>query len=129
MRFYTVHLRPFDGAAARWPVLIKEGFCWPATLFTVIWALVNRLWLVAAVLLAFGFLVPAFAAAVTDDPFGRLAINAGYLAIVGYLANDVRRWTLDRRGYATLGVVTGRRRTAAEQRAYEKMAILSNPDW
>lgn len=30
---------------------VKEGFCWPAFFFTGIWALVKKLWIIAAILI------------------------------------------------------------------------------
>jgi hypothetical protein len=77
MRVYTVHIHPrrrdADGLGDRDVVLVKEGFCWPALFFSVIWAIWKGLWLVALLFLLLQaalnlffnvFLVPALTQAV-----------------------------------------------------------------
>lgn len=120
MRIYTVHVDPISAFADQGAVLVREGFCWPAALFTVIWALYHRLWGGALVLVA---VTAGFAAATTwweVDPVGQAAVLAGFLALVGYTANDWRRGGLARRGYVLAGVVAGRDLTAAEQRFFDR---------
>ena len=64
MRFHTIHLpainfstqvqnenhllRQMDDIVA-----VKEGFCWPAFLFSLVWATFHRLWLFAFSLMGF----------------------------------------------------------------------------
>ena len=59
MRFHTIHFPPIKTSslgADKIPLgyqienilVVKEGFCWPALLFTMLWAIWQRLWLVAA---------------------------------------------------------------------------------
>ena len=57
MRVYTVHILPGADALEDAPLLVREGFCWPAAIFTVFWALWHRMWLVAGLLFIAG-LVP-----------------------------------------------------------------------
>ena len=47
MRLYSVHLRRHGLDPDRDSVLGKEGFSWPALLFSFLWALRHRLWLAA----------------------------------------------------------------------------------
>lgn len=101
MRVYTVHITPGETA----PVLIKEGFSWPAFFFSLPWALWNRLWL-AAVLVV--LLAVALDTSLMFAGFGdivRGAAGLGFSAIVGYLANDWRRARLARRGIRMAGIV------------------------
>ena len=112
MRFYTVHLRRHGLDPDRDLVLVNEGFCWPAFLFSVVWALWHRLWLVTLITV-FALVVLAFAVAVAGPAAAGLAL------IIGVVANDLRRWTLKRRGFVETGVVAGRDRDAAERRFLE----------
>ncbi|MHA1108895.1 MAG: DUF2628 domain-containing protein [Alphaproteobacteria bacterium] len=119
MRIYTAHDRPGSLAPDRDAVLLKEGFCWPAALFTVGWALWHRLWSVFAVL----FVVMAgleaalhyAAAGETVDAAFRL----GASLIVGYCANDWRRRGLFQRGYRFHGIVAAANREAALRRYFD----------
>ena len=105
MRIYTVHYRPaaFDDDV----VLVKEGFCWPACLFTTLWALWHRLWVVALWLAAFTAVIGALGAVLGLNPLADAALSLGAVLIVGHTANDLRRWTLARRGFSDEGVVVG----------------------
>ncbi len=105
MRVYTVHHR--RRRAADQLVLIKEGFCWPAFLFNFLWALWHRLWLVALLLLALSSASGVLLGLAGLDPVSEAAVSIGLAAVVGYIANDLRRWTLGRRGYSQETVVTG----------------------
>lgn len=116
MRVYTVHVPPAPSAGAGEAILIKEGFCWPAFFFTVLWALFHRLWLVAAGLLVIAAVLNGLGAVVGLDPVGQLALALGYQTLVGYAANDLRRRSAERAGYVETAVVAGADQLAAEQR-------------
>jgi hypothetical protein len=105
LKIYTVHLRAWSAAPDRDAVLVREGFCWPAFVFGVFWALGHRMWFAAALLLA----ATLGLAALADlfDP-GAGIIEAVGLATslwVGFEANDWRRAALRRGGYVESGVV------------------------
>ena len=119
MRVYTVHIHPRRRDMDRDIVLIKEGFCWPALFFSVLWAIWNGLWLVA---LLFLLLEAALSLVFDLFLFGPLsqAILSVLLAIaIGLTANDLRRWTLSRRGYRGEGAVVERNLVSAERRFFE----------
>lgn len=116
MRVYTVHVRRHGLDPDRDVVLVKEGFCWPAFFFVVLWALWCRLWLVAAGLIAAQVVLNAALIVAGIDALGEAIVQLGFLVLVGSFANDARRWTLKRRGFEEAGVVLARNRDAAEQR-------------
>ena len=124
MRIYTVHIDPISVAGDREAVLVREGFCWPAAVFTVLWALYYRLWGWALILLAVG---AGLGAAVGKwsafDPVVQTAVQIGYVALVGYSASDWRRRSLARRGYVLTDVVTGPTLAAAERRFFDRQAL------
>jgi len=115
MRVYTVY-RPPGPDAGDDPLLIREGFCWPAFLFTAFWALWHGLWLVALALLA---AEAALGAALEISGAGeatRLAAGLGLAFLVGASANDWRRRWLVRRGATFEGVVAATDDDAAIRR-------------
>jgi hypothetical protein len=119
MRVYTVHIHPRRADTDRDIVLVKEGFCWPAFFFSVLWAIWNGLWLVALLFLllevALSFVFDLF----LFSPLSQAALSLLLTIAIGSAANDLRRWTLSRRGYRGEGVVVERNLIAAERRLFE----------
>jgi hypothetical protein len=105
MRIYTVLERP--AAAGRDPdvVLVKEGFSWPAFLAPPLWALYQRQWLGLVLYVLAVTLLGLFADLAALDPVTESALALGFTVLVGSGANDWRRRTLGRQGYALIGVV------------------------
>jgi len=126
MRVYTVHLRRPTLDPDRDIRLVKEGFNWAAFLFSFIWALWCRLWLVAAGLFAAEFALNAALGAVGADALTRVAVALGTAVIVGLVANDLHRWTLFRRSYLQVAVVTGDDIDAAERRFWDQRPTLAS---
>ncbi|MGE0627313.1 MAG: DUF2628 domain-containing protein [Hyphomicrobiaceae bacterium] len=123
MIVYTVHEPPdppadkLDRAASL--VFVRDRFSWGALLFGPLWLLASRFWLAfAAYLLAAVLIVVAVMAA---------GIGAGWIAlllcslhlIIGFEAASIERWTLERKGWHMLGVVTGRSAEDCERRFFE----------
>jgi hypothetical protein len=119
MRLFAVHLRRYRLDPYRDMELVEEGFCWPAFFFSVFWALWHRLWLAAAILLGIHLAMGLLVALAGPDSLSQTVISFGLAAIVGFIANDLRGWTLKRRGFAIAAVVSGKDRDAAEQRFLE----------
>ena len=114
MRVYTVHTD-----LARDFVLVKEGFSWPAFFFTFVWAFAGKLWLWGAVFLGVAVLFNGFAAFFGLTAPVVVCVSIGLHAVIGFVANDLRRRTLHRRGYTEICVVTGANLVAAETRFLE----------
>ena len=107
MRLYTVHILPGDPDPGETSVLVREGFCWPAFLLSPLWALWHRLWLVAVLFLGVEAAVSGAAYLLDPDPISHGAAILGVAVLIGHFANDLRRWSLDRRGYRLDRVVSG----------------------
>lgn len=122
MIVYTIHEPPnppvdrLDRAAEF--TFVRDGFSLLAALLGPVWMLVHGLWLVL-----FGYLVVATA-------IGAIAIagvGAGWAmvlvvalnVIVGFEWSSLRRWTLERRGWRSVGTVTGRNAAECERRFFE----------
>jgi len=126
MRLYTVHMRRPTLDPLRDVRLVKDGFCWPAFFFSSVWALWHRLWLVAAGLLAAELLVDGALVFSGADEWVQAAVTIGFAVLTGLLANDLRRWTLFRRGYLEVAVVSGDDQDAAERRFWEQHPQLAS---
>ena len=123
MRIYTVHEPPFwtvddealPGANA---VFIREGFNWFALLLPLVWALWHRLWLVALGLLAAGAALSVIGELAGLGVWFEGLLGLAVALIIGFEANDLRRWTLARRSWSPRGVVAGRGLGEAERRYF-----------
>jgi hypothetical protein len=118
MTLYTV-LLPGDQQAESDPmaaVFVKDGFCWPALFFALPWMIFRRLWLVLA-----GYIVVVLAVGAIGDALGD-GFSGPALILLHFLfaleANELRRWTLRRRGYRLTAVVEGRGLEEAEIRYF-----------
>lgn len=107
MRVYTVHVPPLSRRDHD-PVLVKEGFSWPAFLFGPLWAFAHRMWLIAVALvvlvLALGLALDALGVADVVET----VISFAVAVLIGAHGNDWRRRALIRRGYRDAGVVAAR---------------------
>jgi hypothetical protein len=98
VRFWTAHIRA--GAA---PVLVREGFSWGALLFGPLWLAVHRAWIAAVLALAASVLILVLAKADIAA-----ALLTTLMVLLGLSGHDLRRWSLDYRGYLLAQVVVAR---------------------
>ncbi len=97
MTFWTAHL-----ADSRDPVLLREGFVWGAFLLGPLWFLSRGAWIPAG--LSFAALLLA---SVLPSPASGF-VSLGLMALLGLSAQDLRAWSLTRRGYHLAHIVTAR---------------------
>jgi len=123
MRTYTIHECP-DPAADRVDraeglVFVKDGFSWAAALFAPIWLVVHRLWwpLLGYVVVGGAFQLVQLTLAFDKRWLG-LAILALHL-LIGLEADTLRRWSLERRGWRTVGTVSGKTAAECERRFFD----------
>jgi hypothetical protein len=98
MKFWTAHIRA--GAA---PVLVREGFSWGALIFGPLWLAIHRAWIPAGISLAAYIIIAVLA---HDGVLA--ALMATLIVLLGLSGQDLRRWSLDHRGYLLSQVLTGR---------------------
>jgi hypothetical protein len=98
VNFWTAHIR-----AGATPVLVREGFSWGALLFGPIWLAAHRAW-IAAVLSA---VLIVLILMLTTGGFAVLLLCA-LMLLLGLSGHDLRRWSLDHRGYLLAQVVAAR---------------------
>jgi len=114
MTVYTVHVR--DTGLKPSLALVKDGFSWPAAAFGFVWALVVGAWDVAVVLLLLQLAVSVAMPLLIGDPTSQAVIHLGVAVVTGLIANELRRWSLDRRNMFEEAVVTAHDKEEAERR-------------
>jgi Protein of unknown function (DUF2628) len=100
MKLYSVYAKPgevrFENA-----VFVPQAFSWPAFVFGGFWALANRMWIVAAVMLAAWL-------ALSLVPNGmNVFASLGIAMMAGIFAAELKEWSLRRRGYVDVGQAAG----------------------
>lgn len=98
MRFYSVHLKPQAE-----PVLVPERFAWGAFFFGPLWLAFHRAWIALGLAVAVTVIIPAIV-----PPIHAAIILAGLSLLLGLVGNDIRRWSLERRGYLETYVLCAR---------------------
>jgi hypothetical protein len=116
MNLYTVHLRRYGLDPVRDMVLVREKFSWPAFFFGWLWALWHRLWLPALAIFLAELAVGAGMALAGADDVSAAAVAVGLRTVVGFVGNDLRRWSLGRRNFVAMGVVAAHDVESAEHR-------------
>jgi len=106
LKFWTAHVR--QGTT---PVLVREGFSWGALFFGPLWLAVHRAW-IPAVLTMVAIVLITFLA--PDGVATVLMVGLGWL--LGLAGQDLRRWSLDHRGYLLAQVVAAHTELAALER-------------
>ncbi len=94
MRIYTAHTRDEDP-----PVLVREGFAWLALIFGPLWLAWNQAWIATVIVLA---VMTGIAVA---PPGLRGPLWGGLMLLLGFVGNDLRRWSMARGGYTLTDVV------------------------
>ena len=114
MSDYSVHVR--DTGLKQNLALVKDGFSWPAAVFGFIWALVVGAWDVALVLLGVQIVAGVLVPLLIGDATAQTVVQLGVSVVIGLIANELRRWSLDRRGLYEDAVVTAHDKEEAERR-------------
>jgi hypothetical protein len=123
MSIYTVHEPPLRaGTAAPEPeryVFVRDGFSFWALLFGPLWMLRHRMWLafVLYVVVTLGLEGLVAVAGASDAVVAAIGLLISLW--VGLEAATLRRFTLRRRGWRDVGVISGEDREAAERRFFD----------
>ena len=99
-------------------MFVRDGFHFWAFVLAPLWLLLHRLWLALLIyvvgygVLSFGF---AFARVSSST---QLIVGLLIALLMGFEASSIWRWTLNRRGWATLGFVVAEDDETAERRFF-----------
>ena len=107
MKAYTVHIRQHDKYRDNDIVLVEESFCWSAFILSFIWTLWHRMWWVAMGLASVSLIINGIIYVLGMDALAAGFIAIGMVVLYGFLANDLRRWSLAKVGFLESGVVLG----------------------
>jgi hypothetical protein len=123
MSVYTVHEPPQRFVAAPEAerfAFVRDGFSFWAFLFGPLWMLWHRMWLVLiGYILVLGWLETVVRLVGGSAGIGA-AISFLISLLVGFEAGTLRRFTLSRRGWNTIGVVSGDDLEDAERRFFDE---------
>jgi len=125
MRIYTIHRRGGEVEPELCP--IKEGFCWPAALFTAAWALWHGHWVTAAALVAVQVLIGIALGLLGTDETTQGLVGLAISVIFGFIANDLRRRKLERSYWRLEDVVIAGGAEDAEWRYFAKQNLGELP--
>lgn len=119
MAIYSVLVPPSSGDMLKDSgkiTFIRDGFSWAALLIPVVWILWNRMWwvflgylVIAVALESVAFFVPGLAPGIVATCFGLL---------FAFEANELKRWSLERKGWHFAGIVAGSSRDECETRFF-----------
>ena len=120
---FTVHEPPNSPAdrieRAAGMAFVRDGFSWSAALLTPVWMLAHRLWWPLVGYVGATAVVEFVRQSVTFHP-GWLTLTMLALSLlIGLEAGTLRRWSLARRGWTTLGAVSGRTAEECERRFFD----------
>ena len=122
MPTYTVHapssLMSDASSSPERFLFVRDGFHFWAFVLAPLWLLLHRLWLALLIyVVGYGALSFGFA-------FARVSSNTQLIVallialLMGFEASSIWRWTLNRRGWATLGFVVAEDAETAERRFF-----------
>jgi hypothetical protein len=118
MTTYSIYAKSNDATAAE-AVFLPDKFSWPAFVLTWVWALWNRMWIVAALILSMMFIASALPAV------PQFLLTLGINIFMGLHGNDLLGWSLKRRGLSEIALSNGGSLEEAELRFYADGADAS----
>lgn len=134
MSVYTVHEPPprteeiaADPARFRF---VRDGFHVWAFLLGPLWMLWHRLWLVLVLYLLLSAALHAGLWLISATSGTTFVVGLLVSILIGLEAPTLRRWTLRRRGWTMVGVVTASDTEMAERRFYDSWTSrMARPAW
>ena len=111
MTTYSIYAKPNDKTAAD-AIFVSDGFSWGAFVFTWAWALWNRMWIVAAVVISTTLVASVL------PPTPQILLSLAVNILMGLHANDLLSWSLTRRGFSEIGLSNGSSLEEAELQFY-----------
>jgi hypothetical protein len=123
MRVYSVHEPPVRGLdplpdAERF-AFVRDGFSFRAFLFAPLWMLWYRMWLVLAGYVVLSAVVDTALVTAGASQTDVLVVALLIALLIGLEASTLRRFTLSRRGWRNVGVISGDNLEDAERRFFE----------
>lgn len=123
MIVFTVH-EPPDAPPDRLDraeqiVFVRDGFSLVAAVLGPIWLLLNGLWLATTIAITTTLVLLLALYLASAGSAWLIAVVAAIHLTIGFEGRNIERWTLARRGWSTLGSVSGRDVEECERRFFE----------
>lgn len=126
MPTYTVHAPPTTGTAKPERFLfLRDGFHFWAFVAPPLWMLLYRQWLALLIYLVVSAAALGGLAWIGASAAAVVAAGLCISLLVGFEAASIRRWSLARGGWSTLGFVVGEDADVAERRFFVRWAERS----
>ena len=106
-------------------VFVRSGFSAVAVVFGVLWFAWHKMWLALALYVGLLFAFGMAAIAMGLHPTGLLFAQSLIALGLGFLAEDIRRWHLERGGMREIAITSGQNFDAAEIRYYQTRSEAS----
>jgi hypothetical protein len=120
---FTVHEPPTPPAdridRAERLEFIRDGFAPLAAAIPPLWMAMNKLWMVLLLYLLAFMGVSLILSSLGVAPASIALINLAANVIIGFEADNLKRWTFARRGWAEVGTVVGKNRAECERRFFD----------
>ena len=122
MAVFTVHQPPL-GKTESTPdptrfTFVRDGFYFWGFVFSALWMLRHRLWLVAVLFIALSVLIQIGLKLLGAPSAFHTVVAVALAFLVGLEGATLRRWTLARRGWTNVGVVIADNEDDAERRFF-----------
>lgn len=105
--------------AAERMVFIPDRFSWFAFIFSALYLLWHRMWLplIAYLAISVGLEIAALEIGGSAPGFAAVVLSL----LLGFEANNLRRWSMERTGWRTVGLACGSDLSEAELRFFRKL--------
>ncbi len=103
-------------------VFVRDGFHFWAFVLAPLWLLVRRLWLALLIYVVLTIVIGVGLKLTGVSSTARIVAEFMIALGIGFEAASIRRWTLARRGWKTLGVVVAEDAEMAERRFFAAWA-------
>jgi hypothetical protein len=123
MSVYTVHEPPI-GAAEASPdaerfVFVREGFSFWAFIAAPLWMLWHRMWLVLLGYVLLAVILTSVLVVLGASATALVIVGFAIALLIGLEASTLRRFTLWRRGWRNVGIISGAGVEDAERRFFD----------
>ncbi len=120
IRLYSVHIDPQAKRPYETAVFVPEGFNIYAFIFTELWALYHRLWLLAFIITLLFVLIFTLGRDYGFHLMSTTILQMGIRLMIGFQANDVLRSHYEKKGYVFVDMVAAHSQLEAELRFYDR---------
>ena len=119
---YSVHAKSAKPEAIRNDAdkirFVKEGFAWWGFFFPLPWLLIKGMWEILILAIVLLIAMGSASVALYLPEAAVMVLSFGINLLIGFIGNDLYRWTLQRRGFIDLGPASGESRDEAELRFF-----------